>query len=273
MAGAKPSDERLRTVVLLEAGPETLGQTAGDTSLARRLRSSPARVGRYRIEGLLGAGGMGAVFRGWDPELDRPVALKLIRTRRSSAGDSLRARMIREAQALAALSHANVVNVFEVGTHDEAVFIAMELVEGPTLQSWVSSEDRQWRDVVRMYVQAGRGLLAAHQKGIVHRDFKPDNVIVGEDGRARVLDFGLATVEGSASSMSAEVSGDADRAVEDPLDARLTAVGTVVGTPAYMAPEQHHKRPVTAAADQFGFCVALWGSQPRAPNPATSRVF
>jgi eukaryotic-like serine/threonine-protein kinase len=198
-----------------------------------KLFGTPARevcIGRFAVRRRLGVGGLGVVYAAHDPELDREVAIKLLRT-----GDGERLR--REARAMAKLAHANVVPVYEVGAHDGRVFIAMELVDGRTLRRWVADARPDWRRIVAAYVDAGRGLVAAHAAGIVHRDFKPDNVMIGGDGRARVTDFGLAH-EASASA----------------------------GTPAYMAPEQHAGRELTPAADQFAFCVALyealWGARP-----------
>jgi tetratricopeptide (TPR) repeat protein len=218
----------------------------------------PDTIGRYLVEGPLGAGGMGEVLRGRDPDLDRPLAIKLLHPQRS-LDEAHRARLIREAQALAALAHPNIVNVFEVGIHREQVYVAMELVEGLPLHTWTRERARGWEDVVRMYVQAGRGLHAAHVRGLVHRDFKPSNVLVGDDGRARVLDFGLATLDGSAEVLRSKgASGSGSSPSFDVFTEDLTADGTVVGTPAYMALEQHTRDPVTAATDQFGFCVALW---------------
>ncbi len=212
----------------------------------------PTLVGRYRIDDVLGSGGMGTVYRGWDPRLRRPVAVKVIHSSRSVG----RSRLFREAHALAALSHPNVVAVYEVGTHDGAVFIAMELVLGRPLRAWAKDHDRPWQDVVKMYVQAGHGLVEAHGKGIVHRDFKPANVLVGDDGRPRVLDFGLAT---AVVAHRPKTAGDADGELGPDADP-LTRDGMVMGTPAYMAPEQARGQAVTPASDQFSFCVSLWES-------------
>ena len=147
-------------------------------------------LGRYTVRRLIGAGGMGRVFAAVDPELGRAVAIKLIRAERAWA-PSARARLLREAQAMARLHHPNVVTVYDVGTQDDEVFIAMELVEGSTLGEWMRVGGRAWRKVLETFIAAGRGLAAAHRAGIVHRDFKPANVIVGPD-RVVVVDFGLA---------------------------------------------------------------------------------
>ncbi|MCA9715716.1 MAG: serine/threonine protein kinase, partial [Myxococcales bacterium] len=151
----------------------------------------PDRIGRYRIVRVLGEGGMGVVFHAHDDELARPVALKVLHEHRD-AGATGRARLVREAQAMAQLSHPNVVQVHDVGEHEGQVFLAMELIRGETLRAWVEElgaapgRSRRWREIVAMFVQAGRGLAAAHDAGLVHRDFKPANALVGEDGRVRV---------------------------------------------------------------------------------------
>ena len=153
-------------------------------------------IGRYVVLGLVGRGGMGDVYAAYDPELDRKIAVKLLRTKSTSGTGTSegRTRLLREAQAIAKLSHGNVVVVYDVGTFQDAVFIAMEFIEGDTVRYWMHAADRAWRDVLRVFVAAGRGLAAAHEAGIVHRDFKPDNCLVGADGRIRVTDFGLAAV-------------------------------------------------------------------------------
>ncbi|MEZ4401213.1 MAG: protein kinase [Kofleriaceae bacterium] len=211
-------------------------------------------IGRYVVLRRIGAGGMGVVFAAYDPQLDRRVALKLLRTGTGLGEGEARARLVREAQAIAQLNHPHVVAVYDVGTAaSDEVYVAMEFVEGDTLTRWLHAWERSWRDVVRMFVDAGRGLAAAHAVGLLHRDFKPDNVLVGLDGRVRVTDFGLAR---------SLVTGDDGEARPLPthaaLQATLTATGAVLGTPRYMAPEQLAGRDVSAAADQFSFCVALY---------------
>lgn len=206
-------------------------------------------LGRYTIERLIGAGGMGRVFAAVDPELGRAVAIKLIRPERSSA-PSARARLLREAQAMARLHHPNVVTVYDVGTQDDEVFVAMEMIEGSTLAEWMRVAERGWRKVLETFLAAGRGLAAAHSAGVVHRDFKPANVIVGPD-RVVVVDFGLARA--GTDGTDAEPPGGADQM----LDVTLTATGERVGTPFYMAPEQDAGGAVTAKSDQYSFCVAL----------------
>ncbi|MGH1343581.1 MAG: protein kinase domain-containing protein [Nannocystales bacterium] len=192
-------------------------------------REERVRVGRFIVQGRLGAGGMGAVYRAWDPRLERTIALKLL-LQADESGQRLR----HEAKALAKLKHPNVVAVYDVGEDEQGGFVAMELVDGPTLRTWVETHpDGTARAVVKMFVQAGRGLAAAHAVGVVHRDFKPDNAIVGSDGRVRVVDFGIARLRG------------------DP-DATPTA-----GTPNAMAPEQRRGDVSDARTDQYAFCLAL----------------
>ncbi len=228
----------------LDTGAPTLPMHPGAPSLALG-----AQVGRYVVEGLLGEGGMGVVYAAKDPALGRTVALKLLRP--GGEGDEGRARLVREAQAMARLSHPNVLPLFELGTEGGSVFLAMERVEGPTLAGWLRERERPWREVLALFVQAGEGLAAAHRAGLVHRDFKLANVLVGADGRPRVTDFGLVRHgAGGDEGLPGEAgTGDAGEA--------LTRAGAVPGTPAYMSPEQLAGREVDARGDQFSFCVAL----------------
>jgi eukaryotic-like serine/threonine-protein kinase len=213
----------------------------------------PDRIGRFVVTGTLGQGGMGIVLAAYDPELDRKVALKLVRSDRGGAEG--RARLLREAQAMARLSHPNVVAVHDVGVYDGDVFVAMEFVRGRTLRAWLAEARRPWREVVGMFVQAGRGLSAAHEAALVHRDFKPDNVLVDEKERALVTDFGLARPSGRDHS---QASVGVDRTGPSPLEVEVTVRGALVGTPAYMAPEQIEEGVTDARSDQFAFCVALF---------------
>jgi serine/threonine protein kinase/tetratricopeptide (TPR) repeat protein len=279
----------------------------GQATLARG-----ASIGRYVVLGLVGRGGMGEVYAAYDPELDRKVAVKLLRVK-PGAGVSLtegRQRTLREAQAIARLSHPNVVVVYDVGTFEDKVFIAMEFVEGHTAGFWSQSQTRTWQESLKVYQAAGRGLAAAHDKGLVHRDFKPDNIMVSRDGQVRVMDFGLArqaekpivitgergvitsdgvtttqrlpapldepgspiaVVESGApiapldgSTLVLTPPGDDSRVPEfessktAAFDQRLTRTGAMMGTPAYMAPEQFRGRATDARSDQFAFCVALY---------------
>jgi eukaryotic-like serine/threonine-protein kinase len=210
---------------------------------------------------MLGAGGMGVVYAAYDPELDRKVALKLLLPEAGGGtgaeSTKRRARLLREARALAKLQHANVVTIHDVGTHDGRVWLAMEYVEGRTLRVWMSEAKRTWIDVLRVLADAGRGVAAAHRAGLLHRDLKPDNVMVGDDGRVLVMDFGLARSEdGPTPEPGAVHEGSA--AEPNCALTRFTRGGALVGTPAYMAPEQFREEAVGAAADQFSFCVMLW---------------
>ncbi len=214
-------------------------------------RPAGERIGRYEIGAELGAGGMGIVYAAVDTVLGRRVALKLVRP--GSGGDGA-VRLLREAQSLARLSHPNVVSVFDVGTAGADVYIAMELIEGQSLGAWSRAARPAPARVLEAMRAAGRGLVAAHAAGIVHRDFKPDNVLVGKDGTVRVTDFGLAR---TAEVVDAAAAGDAP-AVPLVLSVDLTRTGAVMGTPAYMAPEQIDGGVATAASDQFSYCVTLF---------------
>ncbi len=221
-------------------------------------------IGRYTLLDRLGAGGMGVVYAAHDPRLDRRVALKVLRPDPSIDGplqSQGRARLQREAQAMARLSHPHVVEVYDVGVASGHLYIAMALVDGVTLRTWLQSL-RQWSEVLEVFLQSGRGLAAAHAVGLVHRDFKPDNVLVDRAGRARVTDFGLALPQMHGPARSAPAPHESAPGLEtlssDRLMSPVTAVGMVMGTPAYMAPEQHLGRDVEASADQYAFCAALY---------------
>jgi hypothetical protein len=215
-------------------------------------------VGRYVVLEPVGAGGMGVVYAAYDPKLDRKVALKLVRPDRGGAqpADVRQLRLLREAQALARLAHPNVVSVHDTGSFLDQVFLAMEFVDGGTVRDWLRASPRTWRETLHLFLQAGRGLAAAHAAGLVHRDFKPDNVLIGRDGRVKVTDFGLA----------------ADAPAPAPLPAvGSTGVGLVPGTPGYQAPEVLAGGPADARGDQFAFCVslheALYGVRPSGDGP------
>ncbi|MBC8072453.1 MAG: serine/threonine protein kinase, partial [Deltaproteobacteria bacterium] len=220
--------------------------------------TQPSAIGRFRVLERLGGGGMGVVYSAWDPELERKVAIKLLRPELLGDGSSIGpARLQREAQAMARISDPHVIAVHEVGTFETQVFVAMELVEGLTLGEWLAAQRRGWREILDRFLDAGSGIAAAHGAGVVHRDFKPDNVLVGNDGRVRVLDFGLARAGGAASRVAVPVP-IAFTSGADPLGTPLTRTGAVLGTPAYMSPEQWMGQPADARSDQFSFCVALF---------------
>jgi eukaryotic-like serine/threonine-protein kinase len=232
----------------------------------------PTQIGRYQILDVIGMGGMGVVCTAYDAKLDRKVAIKLLRdaaakdSRRRSMGQ---ARLVREAQALAKLSHPNVITVHDVDTWEDNLYMAMEYVEGRSIAEWMEEARRPWQDVVKHFIAAGRGLAAAHAAGIIHRDFKPHNVLLGNDGRVRVVDFGLA--KSAEEARSIRDTGDEVRAsplersaqslmqfIGSASDAKLTQLGRAVGTPAYMAPEQHLGDAMSEATDQFSFGVSLY---------------
>jgi hypothetical protein len=227
---------------LAGSGPDITRHPAEGTLPALELATPRLQPGvdvaRYRVVRYIGGGGGGQVYEAFDPQLGRAVALKLLRAERDQG-----TQVVGEARALAKLSHPNVVNVYDAGIFDGRAFVVMELVEGLSLARWLEQAPRDWHAIVDRFVDAGKGLAAAHAAGLVHRDVKPANVIVGVDGRARMADFGLA-----------EPSGHTPRS------------GQIAGTPAYMAPEQLVGEPADARSDQFSFCVAfywaLYGQHP-----------
>lgn len=216
---------------------------------------------RYVILERLGAGGMGEVYTAWDPALDRKVAVKILRPEflqdDPALTEQLKTRMLREAQALARLSHPNVVTIHDVGVSGQHVFLAMEFAEGQTLKAWLAAKPRSWRQILEVFLAAGEGLAAAHAVGITHRDFKPDNVVVGADGRVRVMDFGLAHAHAEKEDKPTPVPvGDGDS--PSAIKRRITQPGMMLGTPAYMSPEALYGRATDSRSDQFSFCVALF---------------
>jgi serine/threonine protein kinase len=244
-----------------------------------------ATIGRYVVVGWIAQGAMGDVYSAYDPTLDRKVAIKLVRVEGGAAvGDGEgKARLLREAQAIAKLSHPNVVIIHDVGTYEDRVFIAMELIEGGTLSYWLHALPRTWREVVRVFIAAGRGLQHAHEANLVHRDFKPENVMVRVDGEVRVMDFGLVRrVDllddtpmresmppgppslgdnwklSATANLAQPPSGRRASGRQPHPEAKLTRSGLLIGTPAYMAPEQFSGDHTDARSDQFSFCVALY---------------
>ncbi|MEM7152140.1 MAG: protein kinase [Myxococcota bacterium] len=215
----------------------------------------PVKVDRYVVLQELGAGGLGVVYAAYDPKLDRRVALKLINPARLTPAAAQ--RMQREAQAMAQLAHPHVATIHDTGTHGDGTFIAMELVDGVTLSRWTRQQDRTWKEIRDVLSGAGQGLAAAHRENLIHRDFKPANVLVDAHGRARVLDFGLACAADEVPSVgldgSTSVLGDA-----------ITETGILMGTPRYMSPEQFAGR-ADARSDQWAFCVAAWELLYRTP--------
>ncbi len=261
----------LATLLRLFASDDAqLQSTLAEPAVAHADASAvPLQVGRYRLGARIGAGAMGMVHEAVDPELHRRVAIKLLHPGITVDVELTRARMLREARAMAQLAHANVVAVHDVGRVGEQVFVAMELVDGTTLARWLEQRQRTLPEILAMFVQAGRGLMAAHAVGLVHRDFKPDNVLIGNDGRARVTDFGLARplsqwLEAPGADGLLAHDGATGPSRSAPLGATVasavlaTAQGSIVGTPAYMAPEQWRGLPADARSDQFAFCVALY---------------
>ncbi|MEM9462091.1 MAG: serine/threonine-protein kinase [Myxococcota bacterium] len=317
-----PRDMRERAANDRGDAADDLGDASGSVSTSERdppddleraiearvietLFGSPARpptLGRYVVLGTLGQGGMGTVLEAFDHTLDRKVAIKVLH---EDLDDTHTARLLREARAMAKLSHPNVVPVFEADTAGDQTFVVMELVQGQTLRDWIRQQPRpDWRQCVEMFIQVGQGLAAAHAEGLVHRDFKPSNAIVDDEGRARVLDFGLArridvgSTDGGGlghqggptehdraldppapehTDSPAMHRRDDDALAFDPLSARaLTKTGIIVGTPAYMPPEQVKGREADARSDQFSFCVSLYeavyGERPFEGSTLTGRM-
>ncbi|MGB1015221.1 MAG: WD40 repeat domain-containing serine/threonine protein kinase, partial [Nannocystaceae bacterium] len=277
------------SLVAVAAFDDTVTSVRGRSANShRKLKSSREgnAIGRMKILRTLGEGGMGVVYAAHDPELDREVAVKLIRGNNSAAA---RTRLYREAQALAKLSHPNVVAVHDVGTHQGQVWVAMEFVVGRTLGVWIEQERPRWRKVLSVMKQAARGLAAAHAEGLLHRDIKPSNIMVGNDGRVRLMDFGLARAETECTCNDPHHHAARSGA----LSVDLTTAGTILGTPGYMAPAQFLGQSTNERTDEFSLAVTLWealyGQRPfigetidelriavtkgkREPVPATSKV-
>ena len=236
--------------------PPTLTQTEAVADSAPAARQSAVTsgmtLGRYRLRERIGEGGMGVVFAAYDPELDRTVAVKVLHPGLGGPGSRGEERLRREGQTMARMAHPNVIRVYDVGVQGDIVFVAMEYIAGGTLKSWLADAPRSADTILAAFAQAARGLAAAHDADLVHRDFKPSNVLVSNDGRVLVTDFGVARASIDPPSHDGDAPG------VDPLGATMTRAGSLVGTPAYMAPEQLQGRPVDGRADQFSFCVALW---------------
>ena len=217
----------------------------------------PDKIGRFEVRALAGSGQNALIYSAWDEDKQRRVAIKLLRRERSARRDT-QARFLREAKTMARLAHPNIVQIYEVGTHEGQVFLALEYVEGRNFREWQDEDSPGVVELVRKYLDAGRGLEAAHHAGVMHRDFKPENVLLGTDGRVRVLDFGLArSTRGTDSyqTLENETPGLRDALAEGP---ELLATFGVSGTPAYKSLEQHFGRPTDPRTDQFAYCVALW---------------
>ena len=217
-------------------------------------------VDRYIIVERVGAGAMGVVYSAFDPKLDRKVALKLLR-QRPDRGDQLlrQERLVREAKAIAKLSHANIVGIFDVGVHHGEVLLAMEYLSGGTLRRWIVTGKPHWREVIKKFSEVGRGLDAAHAAGLVHRDFKSDNVLLDGNGVPKIVDFGLVRLAEAAEVDIATDGIDDDQSpAAEPGFEPLTRTGALLGTPGYMAPEQFLGKPTDARSDQFAFCASLY---------------
>ena len=253
--------EGFRQIQADHGGPRAPAPSAGVVHHQAAAVKMGSRVGRYVVDQVVGEGGMGTVFSAVDPELQRRVAVKVLA--RTGAGteqerDNAEKRLLREARAMAQLSHPNIVTVFDMGQFDGGVFMAMELVEGTTLKQWLRGARRTTSEILRVMFEAGRGLEAAHAAGMVHRDFKPDNVLIGKNGRTRVTDFGLVRsldvpdLLGPATSPHAHGDG--------PASHELTRADVALGTPSYMAPEQFLGQTADARSDQYAYCVTLYES-------------
>ncbi|MCP3100326.1 tetratricopeptide repeat protein [Myxococcus sp. K15C18031901] len=265
LAGLLSAEQRADVLAHVERCPDcqwALAAGAGaqaQPNNATTPREAPAQalvagthVSRYIVRESLGSGAMGVVYAADDPELGRRVALKVLRPE-GRHREELQQRLLREAQALARLSHPNIVTLYDVGTYGDGIFLAMELVEGTTLGEWMK-QPRPWKDVLRVFVDAGKGLAAAHAAGLVHRDFKPANALIGKDGRVFVTDFGIARIfhqEDEPSTAREHVSPPTS------LTESLTRTGQVLGTPAYLAPELLQGMHADTRSDEFSFCVAL----------------
>ena len=243
----------------------------------RRISALPAApllpgalVSRYQVVRPIGAGGSGVVYEAHDPQLGRRIALKMVRPDAAEAESRGPGRLLREAQAMARLSHPNVVNVHDAGRFEGQVFVAMEFVDGHTAAQWMLTRP-PWQKVLQVFLEAGQGLAAAHAAGLIHRDFKPENVLIGNDGRVRVSDFGLArAINFGDPGVGDAANGDAPEAAAVTSEAvlerepfatpllTLTEAGALAGTPAYMAPEQFQAARADERSDQYNFSASLY---------------
>jgi anti-sigma factor RsiW/sensor domain CHASE-containing protein len=241
------------TVVKVSVQPEEDQAIEVESGPARLPRGT--NLGRYVLLDCIGRGGMAVVYAAYDPELDRKVAVKLLRTDLPGTPSELRASLLREAQAMARLTHPHVIAVYDVGTFNDQVFLAMEFIRGRDLRTWLAEAPRSWSDILQIFLKAGEGLRAAHESELAHRDFKPDNVLVGYEGQVRVTDFGLAL-----RMRTPEENEQSTRSTVEPKP------DVLAGTPLYISPEQWRGQPADARSDQFSFCVslyeALYGARP-----------
>ncbi|MBZ4418615.1 serine/threonine-protein kinase [Myxococcus sp. RHSTA-1-4] len=270
---------RAQVAIYLEAGeprtePFNWGEQPTDVLTERRTPSQGTflprgtRLGRYVVQEVLGQGGMGVVYAAYDPQLDRQICIKLLRATGKAASEEL----LREAQAAARPSHPHVVTVHDIGVEGERVFLTMERVEGTTLRGWLKERPRGVEEILSLFEQAGQGLAAAHAVGLVHRDFKPENVLVDRNGVARVTDFGLARLLSSGAPPSPHEPAPEAPAVNTARgEMTLRLASRVEGTPGYVAPELLRREPASVRSDVYSFCVSLdeaLKEQPRASIPA-----
>ena len=249
-SGDEQQDDHEKPTNSSAIGPVSVTPHTRPLSGPRTKLDRGTQIGRYTILYRLGEGGMGAVHAAYDPKLDRQVALKFVRDDiKSETTSSHHKRLVREARALARLSHPNVVNIYDVAVHEDHVYLAMELVQGSDARRWIEFGKRSTREIVEVYLGAIAALSAAHSQGVIHRDFKPDNVLVGADGITRVTDFGLARGADAEMSMHASYTKGSL--------ATVTATGWAVGTPRYMAPEQFRGQ-ADEKSDQFALCLSMY---------------
>nr|MDQ3370084.1 serine/threonine protein kinase [Myxococcota bacterium] len=261
----RPDDDTGDAVTIardVARAPSSSLEPVTDATLPASRESSPGledlapgfTIGRYRLVERLGAGAMGVVWSAQDPRLDRRIAIKVVHPSLARSPEAS-ARLLREARAMAKLSHRAVVTVHDAGEVDGRLFLGMELVDGTTLGHMLRTRSAaslaDWPRWLGMMLDAGRGLAAAHDAGVLHRDFKPDNILVDNSGRVCVADFGLATLGDERHGTPTPRAGS-HGALE------LTTTGALLGTPIYMSPQQLRGEVIDARADQFNFCVATW---------------